>query len=62
MFAREPAVIIGALEGLALAVLGLVIIIFEVEPAVAGALTAIVGASIAVLSSLFVRSKVTPVV
>lgn len=61
MFAREPAVIIGALEGLALAVLGLIIIVTEMEPAVAGAVTAIVGASVAVLSSLFVRTRVTPV-
>ena len=61
MRAREPVAVIAAVETLALAILGLIIIVFKIEPTIAGALVAVVGGGIAVLTSLFTRSKVTPV-
>ncbi len=59
-FAREPAVIVGAVEAVALALLGLAIILFDIESDTAGAMVAIVAPVIALLTSLFTRSKVVP--
>ncbi len=58
---NEPAVIIGAIEGLVIAILALVSFLAGWDETTTALVMGVLGAGIAVASSFLVRSKVTPV-
>jgi len=57
---KEPAVIIGAVEALILAVIGLVAALADWTPDATAAVVAVVAPTIAIVTSLVTRSKVKP--
>ena len=56
----DPVAIIAAVEAVALSVLGLLIIVTDMDTQVAGALVAVVAPVIALLTALMTRQRVSP--
>lgn len=57
----EPAIIIGAVEAVALAAIGLVAVLLEWDAELTAAVVAVVGPVLALVAAVLTRSRVTPV-